>query len=140
MVTDTQASRVALPKNYQLVFDVVQQSGPGQHLTMPDVFALAAERRPGIGYSTVYRGLVRLRDLGLIAEIVVPGADSATYEPVGPHHAHARCLECGTIEDVSYALPSRVLKKVALQTGFGIDNGAVTFSGRCARCLASRAN
>ncbi len=126
-----------LPKNYQLVFDVVQESGLGRHLTMTDVFARAADRRPGIGYSTVYRGLVRLREMGLIAEIVVPGADSATYEPVGPQHAHVRCIACGAIEDVSYALPTRVLKSVESQTGFTIDTGNVTFAGRCARCRAT---
>ena len=128
---------VSLPKNYQLVFDVVQESGLGRHLTMADVFARATERRPGIGYSTVYRGLVRLREMGLIAEIVVPGAESATYEPVGPKHAHVRCIACGAIEDVSYALPARILKTVESQTGFSIDTGNVTFAGRCASCRAA---
>ena len=136
----TQATANApLPKNYQLILDVVQESGLGQHLTMTDVFARAAERRPGIGYSTVYRGLVRLRDLGMIAEIVVPGADSATYEPVGPHHAHVRCTRCGTIDDVTYALPARVLRSVAQQTGYVVEAGAVTFQGRCGACRAGAA-
>ncbi len=132
---ETIAARAPLPKNYQLVFDVVAESGLGHHLTMTDVFARASERRPGIGHSTVYRGLVRLRELGLIAEIVVPGADSATYEPVGPQHAHLRCTACGAIEDVAYALPSRVLKSVEAETGFAIESGAVTFTGRCRRCM-----
>jgi Fur family ferric uptake transcriptional regulator len=101
---------------------------------MSDVFAQAAAKRPGIGYSTVYRGLVRLRDLGMIAEIVVPGADSATYEPVGPRHAHVRCVACGSIRDVTYALSPRVLRTVAQETGFTIDSGDVTFSGRCESC------
>lgn len=123
-----------LTKNYQLVFDVVQDSGLGQHLTMPEVFARAAERRPGIGYSTVYRGLVRLRELGLIAEIVVPGADAATYEPLAPRHAHVRCKLCGRIDDVSYALPPRVLRSVAMASNYAIESGSVSFEGRCASC------
>ncbi len=128
------APSAPLPKNYRLVYDIVLESGPGRHLTMSDVFARAADRRPGIGYSTVYRGLVRLRDLGLVAEIVVPGADSATYEPVGPRHAHVRCSACGSIEDAAYTLPPRVLRSVAAETGFAIESGTVTFSGLCARC------
>jgi Fe2+ or Zn2+ uptake regulation protein len=136
MATEVSAS-AALPKNYQLVFDVVQESGLGRHLTMTDVFARATERRPGIGYSTVYRGLVRLREMGLVSEIVVPGAESATYEPVGPQHAHVRCITCGAIEDVAYALPTRVFKSVESQTGFTIATGNVTFAGRCARCRAT---
>ena len=128
-----------LPKNYQLVYDVVTESGLGRHLTMSGVFARAAELRPGIGYSTVYRGLVRLRALGLIAEIVVPGADAATYEPIGPKHAHVRCRTCGRIEDVSYALPPRVLRSVAQATKFAVESGTVTFEGRCANCEPARA-
>jgi Fe2+ or Zn2+ uptake regulation protein len=130
------AAESSLPKNYRLIYDIVQASGPGKHLTMSDVFALAAEQRPGIGYSTVYRGLVRLRELGLIAEIVVPGADSATYEPMGPSHAHVRCVACGSIEDVAYVLPTRILKSVAADTGFAIESGNVTFAGRCKACSA----
>ncbi len=132
----TSSVQPPLPKNYRLIYDIVQESGIGRHLTMGDVYAHAAGQRPGIGYSTVYRGLVRLRDLGLIAEIVVPGADSATYEPSGPHHAHVRCSECGTIADVAYALSPRVLKSVSADTGFSIESGNVTFAGRCAACRA----
>ncbi|MBD5633501.1 MAG: transcriptional repressor [Candidatus Eremiobacteraeota bacterium] len=128
------AQHAPLPKNYRLIYDIVQESGLGRHLRMSDIFARAAGLRPGIGYSTIYRGLIRLRELGLIAEIVVPGADAATYEPVGPSHAHVRCVACGAIEDVAYALPPRVLKNVAFETGFSIDSGNVTFTGLCAGC------
>jgi Fe2+ or Zn2+ uptake regulation protein len=132
----TSAPAAPLPKNYQLVYDIVEESGVGRHLTMPDVFALAAERRPGIGFSTVYRGLGRLRDLGLIAEIRVPGAEAAAYEPLAASHAHVRCASCGRIDDVAYALPPRVLASVAAATGYAIDGGSVTFDGRCAACAA----
>ncbi len=123
-----------LAKNYQLVYDIVQDSGLGCHLTMREVFERAVRRRPGIGLSTVYRGLVRLRDRGMIAEIVVPGSDSATYEPIGPAHAHFHCLGCGVIEDVAYVLPSRVMRSVTEKRGFEITAGNVTFEGRCPRC------
>jgi Fe2+ or Zn2+ uptake regulation protein len=134
MTTTQSPASAPLPKNYQLVFDIVQESGLGTHLTMSDVFKRAGVRRPGIGFSTVYRGLGRLRDLGLIAEIVVPGADCATYEPLGPAHAHFYCKSCGAIEDVGYALSTRVLGSVAAQTGFSIEAGNVTFAGRCKAC------
>ncbi|MDQ2909377.1 MAG: transcriptional repressor [Candidatus Eremiobacteraeota bacterium] len=126
-----------LPKNYQLVYDIVQSGGLGCHLTMRDVFERAARHRPGIGHSTVYRGLVRLRDLGLIAEIVVPGSDSASYEPLGPAHAHFRCLGCGAIADVDYALSRRVMRTVTEKHGFEVTAGTVTFEGRCTGCRRS---
>jgi Fur family ferric uptake transcriptional regulator len=125
-----------LPKNYQLILDIVQESGRGRHLTMSDVFALTSARRPGIGNSTVYRGLIRLRELGMISEIVVPGAASATYEPAAERHAHFLCTGCSAIEDVDYALPPRVLRKVADTSGFDIAAGTVTFEGLCRDCRA----
>jgi Fe2+ or Zn2+ uptake regulation protein len=126
-----------LPKNYQLIYDIVEESGLGCHLTHSEIYAKALERRPGIGFSTVYRGLERLRDIGLVSELVVPGADAATYEPIGPRHAHFRCAVCGAIEDVDYAIPMRTIKALALQHGLDIASERVTFEGRCAGCRAS---
>ena len=127
----------SLPKNYQLIYEIVEASGVGRHLTPSVIYAKALKRRPGIGFSTVYRGLERLRDLGLISELYVPGVDSATYEPSGPRHAHFRCSECGDIEDVAHAIPTRTIKALALQHGFKIESERVTFEGRCVACATS---
>jgi Fe2+ or Zn2+ uptake regulation protein len=131
------AGQRKLPKNYRLIYEIVQKSGVGRHLTPSEIYAKAIKRRPGIGFSTVYRGLERLRDLGLVSELYVPGIDAATYEPSGPRHAHFRCGECGEIEDVAYAIPTRTIKALALQHGFKIESERVTFEGRCAACSTS---
>jgi Fe2+ or Zn2+ uptake regulation protein len=130
--------RPSLPKNYQLIYEIVEDSGIGCHLTPAQIYAKALDRRPGIGFSTVYRGLERLRDLGLVSELHVPGVEGATYEPSGPRHAHFRCNECGEIEDVAYAIATRTLKALALRHGFKIESERVTFEGRCAACAPSR--
>ncbi len=124
----------SLPKNYRLIFEIVEESGIGRHLTPTEIYAKALKRRPGIGFSTIYRGLERLRDLGLVSELNVPGADAAAYEPSGPPHAHFRCSNCGEIEDVAYAIPARTVKALASQHGFEIESERVTFEGRCAAC------
>src|ERR1700685_1981917 len=133
MATSAQPS---LPKNYQLIYKIVEESGIGRHLTSSEIYAKAVKRRPGIGFSTVYRGLERLRDLGLVSELYVPGVDAAAYEPSGPRHAHFRCSECREIEDVAYAIPTRTVKALALQHGFAIESEHVTFEGRCVACGA----
>ncbi len=127
---------VKLPKNYQLIHKIVEESGVGRHLTPSEIYAKALRRRPGIGFSTVYRGLERLRDLGLVSEVNVPGFDATTYEPAAPRHAHFRCSKCGEIEDVAYAIPARTLKGLALEHGFTIDSERVTFEGRCSACAS----
>ncbi len=132
-----QTPAVKLPKNYQLIYEIVEESGVGHHLTPAEIYAKALRRRPGIGFSTVYRGLERLRDLGLVSEVNVPGADATTYEPAAPRHAHFRCNNCGEIEDVAYAIPARTIKALALQHGFMIESERVAFEGRCTACGAS---
>jgi Fe2+ or Zn2+ uptake regulation protein len=126
-----------LPKNYQLIYEIVEESGLGRHLTPSEIYAKARRRRPGIGFSTVYRGLERLHALGLVAEVSMPGVDSAAYEPSGPRHAHFRCSKCGAIEDVAYAIPARTIKTLALRHGFNIESERVTFEGRCPDCSAA---
>ena len=128
-----------LPKNYQLIYDIVEESGLGCHLTPSEIYSQARRRRPGIGFSTVYRGLERLHALGLVSEVSVPGVDSAAYEPSGPRHAHFRCSACGAIEDVAYAIPARTIKALALRHGVDIESERVTFEGRCTACNDARA-
>jgi Fe2+ or Zn2+ uptake regulation protein len=123
-----------LPKNYRLIYDLVQESGLGRHLTPAEIHTQALARRPGIGLTTIYRGLERLRDLGLIAEVSVPGASAATYEPAGPRHAHFRCSVCNAVQDVAFALPGRTIATLASQHGVTIESESITFEGRCARC------
>jgi Fur family ferric uptake transcriptional regulator len=123
-----------LPKNHQVVLEVVRSAGHGVHLTTADVFARAQTRRPAIGFSTVYRGIQRLRDLALIDEILVPGADAAVYELAGTTHAHFRCNRCGTVADVPYKVPARAVAEIAKTSGARIDEAKVTLHGLCRVC------
>jgi len=134
------SQKPSLPKNYQLVYDILAESGIGRHLTPSEIHAKAVERRPGFGLTTVYRGLERMRDLGFVSELHIPGADAATYEPSGPRHAHFSCNRCGAIEDVAFAIPTRTIEALAAQHGFTIEGERVTFEGRCASCSAAAAS
>ena len=128
------AVKRSLPKNYELIYRIVESSGIGRHLTPSEIYTKALKRRPGIGLATVYRGLERLRDLGLLSEVSMPGAAAAAYEPSGPRHAHFHCSKCGEVQDVDYAVPSRTVKALALQHGFHIESERVAFEGRCTSC------
>jgi len=124
----------ALPKNYERIFALVCELPPGVHRTAGELFIEAHARYPSMGVSTVYRGLMRLRDLGLIAEIQLPGASSAVYERAAASHAHYRCTSCGTVLDVQYRLSSDVLLQVAAQIDNPISDFSLTFHGTCRAC------
>jgi Fe2+ or Zn2+ uptake regulation protein len=123
-----------MTKNYRLVYDIVREQTRGAHLAPADVFTLAKKKRQGIGFTTVYRALARLRDLGLVSEISVPGAESSYYETAGPAHAHFRCEGCGAIEDIDYAIDSSIVNEIARKHGIAVRDVSLSLHGKCRRC------
>lgn len=123
-----------LPKNYRLVSDVLREQGHGRHLTTLDVHALARLRQPTIGFTTVYRALNRLTELGLACEVRVPGAGMTYYETQADPHAHFHCEACGRIDDLDYRLPPPVLSRIAKSHDVTVTDALVTLVGRCAAC------
>ncbi|MCW6510429.1 Fur family transcriptional regulator [Lichenifustis flavocetrariae] len=132
------AGRPKLPKNYRLIYGVLCAQAEGHHAAASEIHAAARQLQPGIGYSTVYRALDRLRDLGLVLEVRLPGSASALYEPARPGHAHFHCVECGCVEDVDYSLPVTDLSALAQRYRIEIDSVVTTFNGFCDRCRSGR--
>jgi Fur family transcriptional regulator, ferric uptake regulator len=133
------ASDFRLAKNYRLVYEIVsERAARGEHVAMRDLFALARERQPRIGFATIYRALARLEALRLIDEVTLPGSQGACYEPAAPEHAHFRCEECGTVADVEYAIPARAKAHAARLLGAEIRHAKVSLHGSCARCRSRR--
>jgi Fe2+ or Zn2+ uptake regulation protein len=125
-----------LAKNYRLVHEIVHGQGPGVHLTMAQIHDLAAQRKPGLGFTTVYRALTKLRDLGLVSEIILPGADRAFYEAVAPAHAHFRCDACGRVDDIEYLPPEQSVRELAGKYGIEVRETLLSLHGLCAGCRA----
>lgn len=125
-----------LPANYELIYNIVREHGAGTHLTTGEVYVKAKRRQPAIGYSTVYRGLRRLRDAGRISEIVAHG-EAAVYEPVGPEHAHFFCTNCRKLSDLNFKLPKNIVRKLAAVEHATITGASLTLEGICAGCNPS---
>ena len=128
-----------LPPNYRTVLDVVEEAGPGSHLTAQQIWVRARARQPRIGFATVHRGLIRLHELGAVMKIDVPGEASAVYEPASSPHAHFRCRGCGMLADLAFAVPAAKRRALAVQHGIAIEEEAVTFTGLCGACAPGAA-
>jgi Fe2+ or Zn2+ uptake regulation protein len=128
------STALGLPPNYRTVLDVVEEAGPGSHVTAQEIWMRARALQPRIGFATVHRGLIRLHELGAVMKIDVPGEASAVYEPAASPHAHFRCDDCGAISDLEYAVPAQTVRRLAERHGVAIEGEAVTFTGRCASC------
>ena len=127
-----------LPENYRLVYAVVCEQAEGTHTTAGEIFAEAKRRRPRIGHSTVYRALDRLRDLGLVSEVRVPGAASALYEPNRSGHAHFMCERCGRVADIECPLPLEQFHGLGASQGAEVRAVSLTLHGICAGCSGAK--
>lgn len=117
-----------------MVYGIVQEHGAGRHFTAAQVLTEAKSRQPGIGETTVYRALGRLCELGLLAEISIPGSDSALYELSSAAHAHFHCEQCGSVRDIDYVLSPDVVQSLALRHDADIAHVQLSLHGRCAAC------
>ncbi len=129
---------VRLPPNHRIVLEIVREQGRGRHATTGDIFSEARRRKPRIGYSTVYRALERLRELGLVSEVRIPGAASALYEPVGDSHVHFVCNACGRVDDIDHAPSLAAFAELAKSRGIDITGVSLNLDGLCPECKGSR--
>jgi Fur family ferric uptake transcriptional regulator len=127
---------IRLPPNYRTVLAVVEEQGRGQHATTSDIFSEAKRRKPSIGYSTVYRALDRLRELGLVSEVRIPGAASVLYEPSGSSHVHFVCDGCGRVDDIAHDPSSADIAQLVKGRDFEVTGISLTLHGVCADCRA----
>ncbi len=127
-----------LAKNYAIIYDIVRERGAGMHWTAAQVYAQAKTLQPGIGETTVYRALARLRELGLLSEIAIPGSDRSFYEIAADAHAHFKCDSCGVISDVDYTLPEPVLSELSLRHSADIASVQLSLHGTCAGCRSKQ--
>lgn len=134
MTTPQDHETARLPGNHRLIHEIVCELPPGTHATVGEVYAAARQHRPRIGFSTVYRALARLRDLGLVSEVRVPGRGPAVYEQARRSHAHFHCDRCGGVDDVDYALSPAILDEITQRCGKGIAGAFLTLHGTCANC------
>lgn len=123
-----------LPANYRVVLEAVNAYGSGRHATALDVYAEARRLRPGIGFTTVHRGLARLHELGHVLKLDLSGEDSALYEPATESHAHFRCTGCGLVEDVDFTCDAATRERLEASHHMAISSESVTFTGLCGSC------
>lgn len=107
------------------------------HFTAAELVDDAADRRLGMSRATIFRTLDVLEDVGAIERIDLPSGDHAyiTCEPAAHHH-HVVCARCGRATDVDDAGLAGVVRRVARDTGYRIDEHRLELFGLCPTCQA----
>ncbi len=121
--------------NRQVVLEVLR--GTTSHPTAQQVFLMARDQQPQIGFATVYRTLDLLVKHGMVQEVFRDKDGAAHYDANVTRHDHAICNRCGRIEDVSAPLHAFAYAIIERSAGFRVDWHATAFTGLCAECMAS---
>ena len=103
------------------------------HPTAAELYAVVRRRLPRISLGTVYRNLEVLHEDGKIRKLEFAGAESR-FDGTIEQHDHARCTECGWIQDI---FPQEPVPRPALQAemaGFVVTGYRLEYLGICPRC------
>ena len=109
------------------------------HFTAAELVSAARARRLGVGRATVFRTLEVLEALGAIERLDLPSGGHAYVGCEPAHHHHVVCSRCGRTSEIADAGLRSVVREVARQTGYRIDEHRLELFGLCPACLAARA-
>jgi Fur family transcriptional regulator, peroxide stress response regulator len=103
------------------------------HPTADEVFTVVRTDISDISLATVYKALETLVSCGLANKLPF-GDGSARYDARTDDHCHARCVRCGTVQDVLDCEVGRTLPELSSLEGFQVQGFRVEVVGHCQRC------
>jgi Fur family ferric uptake transcriptional regulator len=107
------------------------------HFTAADLVAETRTRRLDVGRATVFRTLEVLEELGAIERLDLPTGEHAYVGCDPVHHHHIVCSCCGRTDEIDDAGLRPVVREVARQTGFRVDEHRLELFGLCPACLTA---
>jgi Fur family ferric uptake transcriptional regulator len=129
---DRAGYRLTQPRRALAVL-IADQKG---HFTAAELVAAARSRRLGMGRATVFRTLEVLEELGAIERLDLPNGEHAYVGCEPAHHHHVVCSRCGRTNEIRDADLQQVVRRVARQTGYRVDDHRLELFGVCPACLA----
>lgn len=104
------------------------------HMTAADIYEEVRAAYPYVDISTVYRTLTVLKDMRLVSETHMGGADAA-FEWVAPErHHHLICRRCDGVTQLDHHYLEAVGVQLARDLGFRADLDHFAIFGLCAEC------
>ena len=104
------------------------------HFTAAELVEAAGATRPGVGRATVFRTLEILEAIGAVERLDLPSGEHAYVGCEPAHHHHVVCSRCGRTSEIDDAGLRPVVREVARQTGFRVDDHRLELFGICPEC------
>jgi Fur family ferric uptake transcriptional regulator len=109
------------------------------HFTAAELVTAAQAARPAVGRATVFRTLDLLEGIGAVERLDLPNGEHAYVGCEPAHHHHVVCSRCGRTSEIDDAGLRSVVRDVARETGFRVDDHRLELFGVCPECQAAEA-
>jgi Fe2+ or Zn2+ uptake regulation protein len=109
------------------------------HPTASELHEVVRRKLPNISLATVYRNLEIMAGKGLIQKIVIDSR-LKRFDPNPEVHYHARCIRCGTINDISASseIISLFRNRFDNLENFKILDARIELLGHCEKCVEDK--
>lgn len=131
---ELRASGKRMTRTRRAVLSVLERSQ--YPLSPTELYAQLKKHKVAIDLVTVYRNLVALKELGLVAQLELHQEGQVRYEMKEgrQHHHHIRCKGCGRIVDLLLCPLKKLTAVIEKETRFVVGDHSLEFSGWCPRC------
>jgi len=113
---------------------IAEQDG---HFTAAELVTAAQAAEPAVGRATVFRTLELLEGIGAVERLDLPNGEHAYVGCEPAHHHHVVCSRCGRTSEIDDAGLRSVVRDVARETGFRVDDHRLELFGVCPECQAA---
>ena len=125
-----------LTNQRQKILEIFKNKAGRHHLSAEDIYQELSFQGMNIGFSTIYRALHIMVQLGLLRELEL--AESRKYyelaNPLMHQHHHLVCLQCGAVSEFEEHSITTVGNHEAAIRGFAWMNSQFIVSGVCPNC------
>ena len=114
-----------------MIFKILEDNT--SHPSAEDVFKRVKKIYPTVSFTTIYKTLETLRDLGEVQELIID-EDRKHYDPNTDTHHHVICSNCKKILDVFEDFSQHVKLPDTLKKDYTVSGFQISFHGICKDC------
>ena len=114
-----------------MIFQILENNT--SHPSAEEIYKRVKDIYPTVSFTTIYKTLEVLRDLGELQELTIDDARKH-YDPNTNTHHHIICTSCKKILDVFEDFSSHIKLPESFNANYLISNFQVSFYGICKEC------
>ena len=112
--------------------------GKGEHFSAQQIYERVIDHNPRVNFSTVYRNIEILEDLGILHRIHTgEGYGNFKLNEQNRHHHHFICKLCGKTEAIDFC-PLNQLEETLRDRNFIPTEHHFEIFGYCQKCMKDR--